>query len=41
MIWWGRCSGCLRHFGWADFTDLAGLVLGIAKQIITDQSVIY
>jgi hypothetical protein len=41
MICWGRASGRLRHFGGADFTDLTGLVFGIAKQIVTDQSVIY
>src|SRR5258705_12301107 len=40
MIWWGRSSGRLRHLGGADFAG-TDLVLGIAKQIVTDQSVIY
>src|SRR3977135_2327055 len=41
MICWGRYSGRLRHFGGTDFAGLTDLVLGIAKQIVTDQSVIY
>src|SRR5438105_3122367 len=42
MICWGRCSGRRRHLGAAAF-DFAGegFVWGIAKQIITDRSVIY
>ena len=40
MICWGLSSGRLRHFGGADF-GLTDLVLCIAKQIVTDQSVIY
>src|SRR5258706_16041047 len=40
MICWGRSSGRLRHFGATDFAG-TDLVLCIAKQIVTDQSVIY